>query len=381
LTKALLQSSTALNLAMFLLLKADQPSQEEVDPSLIQSHPVMARLQKLNALMQHLEDRVEKHVPGLSEQLSNLVEAAALLNSGAVDKEDEERAENATNDESDDASAEEEDVGSTEKNQQQSEKQLALSSSPDDDDDSSSDAAVEERRVLTEARFGLRQDEISSKPSSRNSKQRRALDFGDGSSNDATQKAARSLASTVNTIEQKTASRKRRASPLADEIDETQGDDDELRRGIAMMEEEFGKDFDKDDDKDSDDGDADDAKYDAELEDDDDEGFYAQVSKKSKSLKASKSAKYAVAPKFPRVEREIQGERAINKTILKNRGLVAHKSKLNRNPRVKKREQYRKAVIRRKGAVREVRKDEGHKYGGEETGIKSAVSRSRKLAR
>lgn len=73
------------------------------------------------------------------------------------------------------------------------------------------------------------------------------------------------------------------------------------------------------------------------------------------------------------------GERPIGRMIMKNRGLVAHKNKLNRNPRVKKREQYRKALIRRKGTVREVRTDEGHKYGGEETGIKSRISRSRKL--
>ena len=75
------------------------------------------------------------------------------------------------------------------------------------------------------------------------------------------------------------------------------------------------------------------------------------------------------------------GERAIGRTIMKNRGLVAHKAKINRNPRVKKREQYRKALIRRKGAVREVRTDEGHVYGGETTGIKSSISRSRKLGK
>lgn len=74
------------------------------------------------------------------------------------------------------------------------------------------------------------------------------------------------------------------------------------------------------------------------------------------------------------------GERAIGSMILKNRGLVAHKAKVNRNPRVKKRLQYRKALIRRKGAVRELRTDEGHKYGGEDTGIKSRITRSRKLA-
>jgi U3 small nucleolar RNA-associated protein 3 len=88
---------------------------------------------------------------------------------------------------------------------------------------------------------------------------------------------------------------------------------------------------------------------------------------------------YAVAPKYPGLDNEIEGERAVGNMIMKNRGLVAHKNRLNRNPRVKKREQYRKALIKRKGAVREVRTDEGHKYGGETTGVKSGISRSRKL--
>jgi len=52
---------------------------------------------------------------------------------------------------------------------------------------------------------------------------------------------------------------------------------------------------------------------------------------------------------------------------------------MNRNPRVKKREQYRKALIRRRGAVREVRTGEADNYGGELTGIKTGVSHSRKL--
>ncbi|GLE04042.1 hypothetical protein PINS_up012953 [Pythium insidiosum] len=65
--------------------------------------------------------------------------------------------------------------------------------------------------------------------------------------------------------------------------------------------------------------------------------------------------------------------------IIKNKGLKAHKSKLNRNPRVKKRLQYRKAVIRRKGQVRDVRVGEASRYGGESTGIKANLSRSRKI--
>ena len=64
---------------------------------------------------------------------------------------------------------------------------------------------------------------------------------------------------------------------------------------------------------------------------------------------------------------------------MKNRGLVAHKAKINRNPRAKFREKFRQAQIRRRGAVREIRTEEGHVYGGEATGIKSGISRSRKL--
>jgi U3 small nucleolar RNA-associated protein 3 len=90
---------------------------------------------------------------------------------------------------------------------------------------------------------------------------------------------------------------------------------------------------------------------------------------------------YEVAPKFPRLDVMVDGERAIGGQIMKNRGLVPHKPKINRNPRVKKREKYRKALISRKGAVREIRTEEGHVYGGETTGIKSGISRSRKLGR
>ncbi|RLN96613.1 hypothetical protein BBJ28_00013118 [Nothophytophthora sp. Chile5] len=73
------------------------------------------------------------------------------------------------------------------------------------------------------------------------------------------------------------------------------------------------------------------------------------------------------------------GKRGASYQIMKNKGLKAHKSKLNRNPRVKKRMQYRKAVIRRKGQVRDVRVGEAGKYGGETTGIKSNLTRSRKI--
>lgn len=75
---------------------------------------------------------------------------------------------------------------------------------------------------------------------------------------------------------------------------------------------------------------------------------------------------------------EETGKRAINYQIAKNKGLTPHRSKEQRNPRVKHRMKFRKANIRRKGAVREVRK-ELSKYGGEMSGIKASVIRSVKL--
>ena len=65
--------------------------------------------------------------------------------------------------------------------------------------------------------------------------------------------------------------------------------------------------------------------------------------------------------------------------MLKNQGLKAHKKRVDRNPRVKKRKQYEKAKKNRKGAVREMRTKEIGKYQGETTGIRTTITRSRRL--
>lgn len=80
----------------------------------------------------------------------------------------------------------------------------------------------------------------------------------------------------------------------------------------------------------------------------------------------------------PPEEEEELGKRGINYQIAKNKGLTPHRSKEQRNPRVKNRMKFRKAKIRRKGAIREPRK-ELQKYGGEISGIKATVVRSVKL--
>ncbi|KAL7523354.1 hypothetical protein ACHAWF_000488 [Thalassiosira exigua] len=170
----------------------------------------------------------------------------------------------------------------------------------------------------------------------------------------------------MNSIVQKsTTSNKKKQKPLGDEEAGEDDDYDDLARGVAMMEEEFDKDSDDGGDKSGDEGNAE------GLPESDEDDFYQKMKLKSKAKKQTKKQMYAVAPKYPRLEGEVEGEQAIGHTIMKSCGLVTHKAKINRNPRVKKRKQYRKALIRRKGAItiRDVRTDEGHVYGGELTGI------------
>ncbi|KFP35701.1 Something about silencing protein 10, partial [Chlamydotis macqueenii] len=82
-------------------------------------------------------------------------------------------------------------------------------------------------------------------------------------------------------------------------------------------------------------------------------------------------------------EATLEGEdpnkkRGVTYQIIKNKGLTPKRRKIDRNPRVKHREKFRRAKIRRKGQVREVRR-ELHRYAGELSGIRAGVKKSRKL--
>lgn len=70
--------------------------------------------------------------------------------------------------------------------------------------------------------------------------------------------------------------------------------------------------------------------------------------------------------------------REITYQISKNKGLTPYRRKELRNPRVKHRNKFRKALIRRKGAVRTVRK-EIKRYDGEKFGIKASVKKGIKI--
>ncbi|KAH8387347.1 hypothetical protein KR093_006498 [Drosophila rubida] len=78
------------------------------------------------------------------------------------------------------------------------------------------------------------------------------------------------------------------------------------------------------------------------------------------------------------VEDDELERRGITYQMAKNKGLTPHRKKELRNPRVKHRGKYRKALIRRKGAVRTVR-TEVKRYGGEISGIKAGVTKSVKF--
>ncbi|XP_017779941.1 PREDICTED: something about silencing protein 10 [Nicrophorus vespilloides] len=78
------------------------------------------------------------------------------------------------------------------------------------------------------------------------------------------------------------------------------------------------------------------------------------------------------------VTQEGDTRRQITYQMFKNKGLMPVRKKEQRNPRVKHRNKYRKAKIRRKGAVREVR-TEMSRYGGEISGIKASVTKSIKI--
>ncbi|GAM82080.1 hypothetical protein ANO11243_000590 [Dothideomycetidae sp. 11243] len=123
-------------------------------------------------------------------------------------------------------------------------------------------------------------------------------------------------------------------------------------------------------------------------EDIDGDDYYQYISKKSAGKKADKDAlaaarKEALLNGGRIVGSETLGEdgkRKISYAIEKNKGLTPHRKKDVRNPRVKKRKKYdeRKKKLSSMRAVYKGGEGRGG-YGGEMTGIKSNLVKSRKL--
>ena len=107
---------------------------------------------------------------------------------------------------------------------------------------------------------------------------------------------------------------------------------------------------------------------------------YAAVKQASQAKKQVKQEAYSAKPlRAPKADPTTQEARGITKDIVKNRGLTPHRSKANKNPRKKHRNKFEKALMRRKGQVQEARAGTAGGYGGEQTGIKSNVTRGVKF--
>lgn len=122
---------------------------------------------------------------------------------------------------------------------------------------------------------------------------------------------------------------------------------------------------------------------DSSLDDEDtSNNIFDEFSRKKKEYLNLKQDHYAVEQRTGGHADEIDDptdKRAATYEIMTNRGLRPHRKKSNRNPRVKKREAFDKAVQKRKSQVREVVAGSTVAYGGEMTGIKAKLSRSRRF--
>ena len=112
---------------------------------------------------------------------------------------------------------------------------------------------------------------------------------------------------------------------------------------------------------------------------DDDEYTAAAATRDAK--RAAKEEKYrrqAGIIAAPEEEMDDDEKREIGNKIMANRGLTPHRNKDHKNPRKRLRGKFEKAVVRRKGQVRAMREDGGG-YGGEASGIKTTVTKSRRF--
>ena len=111
-----------------------------------------------------------------------------------------------------------------------------------------------------------------------------------------------------------------------------------------------------------------------------DDAGYVEMSEKKRRAREERKDAYSFPKRFAPEPTPIVDEdesRAAGDTIVKNRGLRQHRSKESRNSRVRLRAKYDEKVKARRGQVRDLRVGEGDAYGGEKSGVRSQLVRSR----
>mmetsp|Transcript_21909 Transcript_21909/g.59989 ORF Transcript_21909/g.59989 Transcript_21909/m.59989 type:complete len:720 (-) Transcript_21909:99-2258(-) len=111
--------------------------------------------------------------------------------------------------------------------------------------------------------------------------------------------------------------------------------------------------------------------------------LYREVAQSKATKKAEKKERYTRTPAPYREEAEVEedGRRGADRAIVGNRGLVPHRSKDKKNPRLRHRNKFEKAKVKERTSMygRQKRQDGDRSYAGEATGIKPNIARSRKL--
>lgn len=114
----------------------------------------------------------------------------------------------------------------------------------------------------------------------------------------------------------------------------------------------------------------------ADLSDGDFDFYAAAKRKASKAKEARTEGKQRAAQPASYVSDVAEGRRGASKEIVENRGLKRYRNAEDKNPRVKHRRRFEKALVKRKGLVKEFSEKKALVYDGEKTGIKTHLSRS-----
>ncbi|KZS93198.1 hypothetical protein SISNIDRAFT_486114 [Sistotremastrum niveocremeum HHB9708] len=121
---------------------------------------------------------------------------------------------------------------------------------------------------------------------------------------------------------------------------------------------------------------------DVDTEEVQEDGYYGLVKRQKINKKEAKKAAYEAEKESHRIdysENKADGPRSLTRAIMTNKGLTAHRSKVNRNPRLKKRLRFEKAKKKLSSQKPVFKAGVKDKYGGESSGISARVVKSVRL--